>query len=191
MNKVLCYIYEGMADYEISLLLHYLKNIGNRKIVTVSENKQVITGQTGLRFVADVSIEALNTPKALEEYEALVIPGGPINNEQNAICDIVSKMEKRGKLVAAICFGPQFLARAGVLEEHDYTTSCTEEMIAQMGCKDPFNRKNCKNVRCVVDQNVITAQGHAFVDFAEAVCDYLEIFENPEQRKELFGRMLC
>lgn len=189
MNKVLCYIYEGMADYEITLLLHYLKNIGNRKIVTVSENKQVITGQTGLRFVADVSIEELNTPKALEEYEALVIPGGPINNEQNAICDIVSEMEKRGKLVAAICFGPQFLARAGVLETHAYTTSCKEEMLANSGCKDPFQREKWIDTRCVIDRNVITAQGHAFVDFAEAVCDYLQIFENQEQKKEFFGRI--
>jgi len=189
MAKVLCYIYEGMADYEISLLLHYLKNIGKREIVTVSEKKKILTGQTGLHFMADVCIDEMNQPNALEEYEVLVIPGGPINNEQNGICDIVREMTERGKLVAAICFGPQFLARAGVLDEHAYTTSCTEEMIAELGCKDPFSREKWRNARCIVDKNVITAQGHAFVDFAEAVCNYLDIFEHPEQREELFGRL--
>lgn len=189
MDKILCYIYEGMADYEISLLMHYLKNIGKRKIVAVSENKQILTGQTGLHFVADICIEDLKMPAVLEEYEALVIPGGPINNEQNEICNLVREMADRGRLVAAICFGPQFLARAGVLETHDYTTSCTEETIVKIGCKDPFNRAKWINKRCVVDQNVITAQGYAFVDFAAAVCDYLNIFENAEQRRELFGRI--
>lgn len=189
MDKILCYIYEDMADYEISLLLHYLKNIGKRKIVTVSDAKKVLTGQTGLHFMADICIEELKTADALEEYEALVIPGGPINNEQNGVCDLVREMEDKGKLIAAICFGPQFLARAGVLEVHEYTTSCTEEMIAEFGCKDPFNRTKLLNKRCVIDQNVITAQGHAFVDFAAAVCDYLNIFENAEQRRELFGRI--
>ena len=189
MDKILCYIYEDMADYEISLLLHYLKNIGKRKIVTVSEDKKVLTGQTGFRFVADICLEELKRPGALEEYEALVIPGGPINNEQNGVCDLVREMEDKGKLIAAICFGPQFLARAGVLEVHEYTTSCTKEMIAEFGCKDPFNRTKLLDKRCVIDQNVITAQGHAFVDFAAAVCDYLNIFENAEQRRELFGRI--
>ncbi|MBQ3029124.1 MAG: hypothetical protein IJD26_08570 [Lachnospiraceae bacterium] len=35
----------------------------------------------------------------------------------------------------------------------------------------------------------ITAQGHAFVDFAEAVCKYLDVFETEEMRREHFGKM--
>ncbi len=34
---ILCYIYDGMADFEITLILHRLKNTGRRQIVTISE----------------------------------------------------------------------------------------------------------------------------------------------------------
>ena len=35
MSKILCYIYEGMADFEISLLLHRLKYTGKREFIFV------------------------------------------------------------------------------------------------------------------------------------------------------------
>lgn len=190
MGKILCYIYENMADYEISLLMHYLRNIGKRDVVAVSESTRVITAQTGLHFVADISIKEWEKKEKAEDYDALIIPGGPINNDQNEICDIIKEMVLQDKLVAAICFGPQFLGRAGVLDTYKYTTSCSQDTILNLGCGDPFNRTNYVDSRCVIERNVITAKGHAFVDFAEAVCNYLDIFESAEQKRELFGRIV-
>lgn len=92
-------------------------------------------------------------------------------------------------MVAAICFAPQFLGRAGLLTEYKYTTSCSEEKIKQLGCGDPFYRENFIQQRCVVDRNMITAQGYAFVDFAEAVCDYLNVFKSDVQKYEQLGRV--
>lgn len=186
MSKILCYIYEGMADFEISLLLHRLRNTGKREIVAVSERLEVITAQSGLKYMPDIMIESVEN---ILEYEALIIPGGPINNEQNAICKIAKQMNDAGRLVAAICFAPQFLGRAGILDTYTYTTSCSVEKIHKLGCTDPFNRKNYQDKRCVVDRNLITAQGYAFVDFAQAVCKYLDIFENEQQEYEQLGRV--
>lgn len=100
-------------------------------------------------------------------------------------------MEESGKLVAAICFAPQFLGRAGVLDKHKYTTSCSAEKIKQLGVKDPYNRDNFVAERTVIDGNVITAQGYAFVDFAACVCRYLNIFESEQQEYEQLGRIKC
>lgn len=186
MTKILCYIYEGMADFEISLLLHRLKNTGKREIVAVSENKSVLTAQSGLHYTADKLIEEITD---ISEYEALIIPGGPINNEQNAICPLIKQMLQADKLVGAICFAPQFLGRAGVLREYVYTTSCSAQKIQQLGCKDPFYRPNEKEVRCIKDRNLITAKGFAFVDFAFEVCDTLHIFETKQQRYEQLERV--
>lgn len=172
MGKILCYIYEGMADFEISLLLHRLKNKGQREIISVSEAAQPLMAQSGLTFVADRLITEI---ESLEDIEALIIPGGPIDNGQNEICPLVRAMVEKGRLVAAICFAPQFLGRAGVLEHYRYTTSCSEQKIEQLGCEDPFNRENYVLQRTVVDRNVITAQGYAFVDFAAEVCRYLKV----------------
>jgi hypothetical protein len=43
--------------------------------------------------------------------------------------------------------------------------------------------------RVVVDRNLITAQGYAFVDFAIAICDYLKIFESESQKEDQMGKI--
>lgn len=184
--QILCYIYEGMADFEITLLLHRLRGTGKREVVIISENTEPLLAQSGLTYLPEKKIEEISD---IDEYEALIIPGGPINNEQNAICRIIREMAAKGKLVAAICFAPQFLGRAGLLEEYAYTTSCSEEKIRQLGVKDPMPRENYREERVIRDRNVITAKGYAFVDFAMAVCDYLDIFEDEKMRYEQLGRI--
>lgn len=186
MSKILCYVYEGMADFEISLLLHRLKNTGKREIISVSETKKVLTAQSGLHYIADKVFSEITS---VDEYEAVIIPGGPIDNEQNAVCPIVREMADKNKLVAAICFAPQFLGRAGILKQYKYTTSCSEQKIESLGCEDPFYRQNYVETRCIRDRNLITAKGYAFVDFAMEVCDALGIFENSEQRYEQLERV--
>lgn len=186
MAEILCYIYEGMADFEISLLLHRLKNTGKKEIISISENTDIITAQSGLSYIPAKKIADITS---IEDVEALIIPGGPINNNQNDICELAAEVIKSGRLVAAICFGPQFLGRAGILDNYKYTTSCSAEKIKLLGCDDPFNRHNYINKRTIADRNLITAQGYAFVDFAMEVCRYLDIFESEQQAYEQIGRI--
>ena len=186
MGKILCYVYEEMADFEITLLLHRLRGAGGREIVSISEDTGPITAQSGLQFLPDRRIQEIDS---LEDVEALILPGGPINNEQNEICPLVSELAGRGVLVAAICFAPQFLGRAGLLRQYKFTTSCSPEKIREQGCEDPFFWENYVPRRTVVDRNVITAQGYAFVDFAAEVCRYLHVFADEQQEYELLGRV--
>lgn len=186
MKKILCYIYDGMADFEISLLLHRLKNTGKYEIVSVSESLDAFYAQSGLRYLPQMKIEDIANAK---EFDALIIPGGPINNGQNAVCPLAKEMIASEKLVAAICFAPQFLGRAGILRDYRFTTSCSEEKIKSLGVEDPFYRPNYVEARTVLDRNLITAKGYAFVDFAASVCDYLDIFENEQQKYEQLGRV--
>lgn len=172
MGKILCYIYDGMADFEVTLTLHRLRNNGKKEIITIADSLDVLNGQSGLKFVADRLIaDDIN----LDDVEALIIPGGPINNDQNSVCGLIRRMVEKNLLVAAICFAPQFLGRAGILSEYKFTTSCSASHIQKLGCEDPYDRSNYIYDRCIVDRNVITAQGYAFVDFADAICDYLDV----------------
>ena len=183
---ILCYIYEGMADFEITLLLHRLRNTGKREIVTISERTEKITAQSGMAYLPDQRIADITD---IAGIEALIIPGGPINNDQNEIIGLVQSMIGQQKLVASICFSPQFLGRAGVLDRYRFTTSCTAEKIVALGCRDPFNWSNYLDRRVVTDRNLITAKGYAFVDFAIAVADYLHIFKDDRQKYEQLGRV--
>jgi len=183
---IACYIYDGMADFEITLLLHRLKNTGKREIITISEDTDKIVAQSGMTYLPDRKITDI---KGIGDIEALIIPGGPINNEQNAIISLVQDLISSNKLVASICFSPQFLGRAGVLDHYQFTTSCSAAKIKQLGCADPFNWNHYLDQRVVIDRNLITAQGYAFVDFACAVADYLDIFTDEVQRYEQLGRV--
>lgn len=177
MKKILCYIYNGMADFEITLLLYRLRNTGNMEIITIAESLDILTSDSGLKYKSDILIEDAFDIDA----DAIIIPGGDIN-DNNCINDLLNKMIDDEKLVCAICFGPQFLGRAGILDSYKFTTSCSEQKIAELGIKDPFNRKNYIEDRYVVDRNVITAKGYAFVDFTLAVLDYFDVFEDSTQR---------
>lgn len=183
---ILCYIYENMADFEITLLLHRLRNTGKKTCVYISDSFNLIKAQSGLTYMTDKTI---NDIKDISDVEALIIPGGPINNQQNGICSLVQELIKQNKLVAAICFAPQFLGRAGILTQYKFTTSCSAEKIVQLGVNDPFCWENYLNQRTVVDRNVITAQGFAFVDFAVEVCKYLHIFESELQLEQQLLRL--
>ena len=47
----------------------------------------------------------------------------------------------------------------------------------------------CVMDRYVIDRNLITAQGYAFVDFTVEVCRYLNIFESEQQEYEQVGKV--
>ena len=184
MKTIYCYIYPDFADFEVTILLHRLRNAGGYKIVTLAETEEPVMSQSGLRYLPDLLISEANA----EETAGLIIPGGPICNEQNAIVPLVQKMDEQGKLLAAICFGPQFLGRAGVLDRHLYTTSCSEETILQLGVQDPFPRQHFRQARVVQDGHVITSQGHAPVDFAAQVCRYFGVYRDAAQEySQLFN----
>lgn len=61
-----------------------------------------------------------------EDYDAVLLPGGVMNPDklrtQKAAVGFVKKIAADGKLVAAICHGPQTLIEAGILEGKKMTS---------------------------------------------------------------------
>jgi len=48
---------------------------------------------------------------------------------------------------------------------------------------DPFPRENFVQDRVIRDDNVVTAQGTAFIDFAIEICDWFGGFEGEEDKR--------
>ena len=178
MNKILCYVSDEMADFEITLTFQLLKSKGHREIVTVGVDLTPVVSQSGFTYLPQKTLaQALD----LADVEALIIPGGPIRPQPEGLTELIRKIHAEKKLVAAICFGPQYLGRAGILDEHRFTTSCSEDTIKSLQVADPYPRKNYLEDRVVRDENVITAKGSAFVDFAFAICEHLNISSSRKQ----------
>ena len=183
MKNVLCFVSNEMADFEVTLVLHILKAKGNREIVTVGYDLSAVVSQSGLTYLPNCTFKQVFD---LPDIEALIIPGGPIRSQQADLTEFILKIHSEKKLVAAICFGPQYLGRAGILDHHRYTTSCSEDTIKSLQVPDPFPRNNYVQERVVRDGNVITAKGGAFVDFAFTVVDYLDVYSGRNKEKQDF-----
>jgi putative intracellular protease/amidase len=188
MKKVLCFISDEMADFEVTLALQILRNTGCREIIALGYDLTPVRSQAGFTHLPDLT---LASGCDLQDVEGLIIPGGPIRPQRDELTRLICKMHAEKKLLAAICFGPQYLGRAGILDQHRFTTSCTEETIKSLQVPDPYPRTNYVEARVVRDQHVITAKGGAFVDFAFAIADYLEIYsEDPDQRASFYNEIV-
>jgi putative intracellular protease/amidase len=181
MRKVLCFVSNEMADFEIMFAFQIIKNTGNREIVSVGTDCSPVVSQAGFTYLPN---KTLKQALELEGVEALIIPGGPIQTQPDGLTDLIVKLDHEKKLLAAICFGPQYLGRAGVLDHHPFTTSCSEDKIRSLQVPDPYPRHNYVEARVVCHEHVITAKGRAFVDFAFAIFDYLDVFSGRNGEKD-------
>jgi len=178
MGTVLCFVPERFAEFEVTLALHLLSSIGEKKIVTVGHSHDPVTSYSGMRCVAEMTLEEA---AVLPDIEAFLMPGGPICERNEALIAFLQQLNRQRVLLAAICFGPQYMARAGILNTHRYTTSCRPDHIAGLGIPDPFPREHFTGERVVTDGNIITAQGEAFIDFAFAIADALGLYATHEE----------
>lgn len=181
MKTILVYYFEGMVDFEISLAVHLLGADAGFNVVSLADEMKEITSRSGLLYKPHKKTkEAMNM-----KVEGIIIPGGWNENISQDVLDLIRKLYKDKKLLAAICAGPIHLAKAGILDYHQYTTAIagwTQSHGEVFGTEDPFPRQNYKEQRVVVDGNVITSKGMAFVDFSMALCDYFHLFEDEEER---------
>jgi putative intracellular protease/amidase len=191
MGKIFIFIYNDMADFEITFVTHLLGADAGKEIITIAYENNIVKSKSGVEYKPKITVkEALN-----EEVEGLIIPGGWNGEVREELVELIQFLNKKNKLISAICAGPRFLAKAGILDEVKYTTSIiqwTEEHKKNFNEEDPFPRENFVAKRVVRDKNIITAEGIAFIDFAIEICDYFNLFDDEEDKnnfeKSIKGR---
>lgn len=183
MSKILVFIYDGMADFQISFLMHILGADCGKELVVIANNSNIVKSKSGILYKPHKGLhEIIN-----EEVEGLIIPGGWLMNLKDELLDIIRKLHSENKFIAAICGAPWILAKAGVLSSSKYTTTIEEwkeEHFKLLGIEDPFPRDGYIDTRVVRDGNIITAKGMAFIDFTIEVLDYLRLFKDKAEKKD-------
>ncbi len=123
---------------------------------------------------------------SIDNFEALIIPGGraPAElREHPDIVEFVREFNREGKVIAAICHGPQLLAAAGALEGR--TITCVS------GIQEEMEEAGAEYVdeELVIDENLITSRVPGDLDafslaISEAVIedfdDYMETVLPPQ-----------
>lgn len=179
MKRTLCFLYDTMADFEVTLTCSMIDGFEGMELTSIAYDRNLKEGMSRLKYTPDMTVkEALD----LDDVECLIIPGGMERVLKDELKDLIQKLDKEGKLICAICAAPEFLAKSGVLENHKYTTTLDEEYFKANKIKDSFPRNNYVEEKVVRDGNVITAKGKSYVDFTAEIGEAFGAFEDDEDK---------
>jgi putative intracellular protease/amidase len=163
-------LYQRFSEYELSVLLSVLQQ-GGKKAVFIGLDDQVVKGEAGLTCIPETRIQDVD----LEILDSIVLPG--VDDFEHLVghqelSAFLMKANDKERVIAAISSAPYFLSMSGLLAEKKYTTGLTAE---QRGFLGTFNEGNFTNLPVVVDDTIITAKGSAFIEFAFAFGDRLQL----------------
>lgn len=136
----------------------------------VSVTGEYPVGSHGITIKADNLIEKVD----MEEYDAVVIPGGmpgAVNISSNfSAVRFIKKMVNEGKLVTAICASPAVvLARHDLLKGKKATCFPADDFITSIKFDGEYTGADVQ-----IDGNLITANGpKSAMEFSFAICKAL------------------
>jgi protease I len=113
---------EDFEDSELIEPLRAMKNAGARVVVVGSGSQETYRGKRGS---ATVKVDATADRVRAEDFDAIIVPGGYAADKMRlhqAMVDLVRKAYDSGKVVAAICHGPQLLISAEIVRGHRVTS---------------------------------------------------------------------
>lgn len=125
---------------------------------------------SGFRTLPDYSFETVP-----DDYAALVLVGGfgwstPV---ADGVVAIVRRAIEKGKIVGAICNGASFMAKHGFLNAVSHTGNGLEQL-KLWGGVNYTNPDGYVHAQAVSDNNIVTANGSATLEFARELLVLLE-----------------
>lgn len=158
--KTCVFYYDGFAEFEIAFCCLQFKAGG---ITAVGLEKRLYASEEGQRFAVDAALEELDP----DSVDLFIVPGG---TPDAVIADgrlgaFLRRLAGAGKTVAGICGGAVILAASGILDGKRCTGNWTG-----VGPEDPdlsrFAKAELLPDDVVVDGQVVTAKGVAYLEFA-------------------------
>lgn len=113
---------EDFEDSELIEPVRALKDAGARVLIVGSGSQETYRGKRGGAIVkVDVSADKVKA----EDFDAVIVPGGYAPDKMRlhqTMIDLVKKAHDLGKVVAAICHGPQLLISADIVRGRRVTS---------------------------------------------------------------------
>ena len=113
---------EDFEDSELIVPMWGMKNAGAKVLIIGSGSKEIYQGKRG--SVA-IRVDATADKVRAEDLDAIIIPGGraPARmRKYKSMVDLVKKADELGKIIAAVCHGPQLLVAAGIVKGRRLTS---------------------------------------------------------------------
>lgn len=167
--KIACVLGQGFEDSELRVPYDRLKEEGYQiDIIGLKAGEEV----KGYKGKEKVKIEKGIDEVKADDYDALLIPGGQSPDHlrvDKRLVEFVKAFDRSGKLIAAVCHGPQLLMAAHLVKGRTLTAWPTiQDDLQQMGA-------NVKDQEVVIDRNWITSRKPEDLKaFSEAIITHLE-----------------
>jgi protease I len=113
---------EDFEDSELMEPLRAMKDAGASVLIVGSGSKR---GYKGKRGSAEVIVDTTADKVEASRFDAIIVPGGYAPDKMRlhqAMIDLVRKAHAEGKIVAAVCHGPQLLISADIVKGRRVTS---------------------------------------------------------------------
>ncbi|NQT73152.1 MAG: type 1 glutamine amidotransferase [Chloroflexi bacterium] len=121
-NRAAILVEEGFEDSELIEPMRALKNAGV-KVLVVGSGAQIT--YHGKRHKAKIKSDLAADDVSSDDFDAIVVPGGLAPEKMRlhqSMIDLVKKAYESGKVIAAICHGPQLLIAADIVKGKKVTS---------------------------------------------------------------------
>jgi protease I len=113
---------EDFEDSELTEPLRAMKDAGARVLIVGSGSKKSYRGKRG---TAEVKADTTADRVEASDFDAIIIPGGYAPDKMRrhqSMIDLVRKAHEEGKIIAAVCHGPQLLISADIVRGRRVTS---------------------------------------------------------------------
>ncbi len=177
--KILLISTHGFEQSELEFPRDQLRAKG-AKLHVATPDGNAIKGWEGSDWGREVEADARIADVSVDDYDALVIPGGQINPDilrvDEDVLELVKAFHDQGKTIAAVCHAPWVLVEAGILKGREATSYHSIKT-------DVINAgAHWKDGAVVVDQAIITSrQPEDLEEFVAKIVE--EVEEGRHSRK--------
>ena len=161
--RVLVPLADGFEEIEAVTIIDVLRRAEIEVIVSYLGAESLVKGANGITIKGEVQIAEVKS----QTLDMIVLPGGwdgadVLADDENVI-RILKEMDKKSKLIGAICAAPIVLNKAGVLKQNYTCYPSAEERIRLDGYQGD-------KAMVVEDENIMTSRGPG-----TTICFALEI----------------
>ena len=181
MKKRKCYlfVFDGYADWEPALAIASLNKYSDFSIHTFSKDGSPIRSMGGMNIHPDTSLWHIDP----DTIDLLILPGGEawIEGRNEEIAPLVKRLAKQKRTIAAICDATIFMAKHGYLNNTWHTSNGPDYLSEKISSYE--GKFWYEDLPCVVDNNIITANGAGMIEFAVEIFRQQQIMDQQTLEK--------
>lgn len=178
-KKIFVCLFEGFSDWELAYLTPEINKSEQFELIYFSKDGKPISSRGGLQVIPNTSLDEIS----LKSIDMLILPGGEAweKGENEEINNLAENLFELGKPIAAICAATTRLGQLGLLNKLKHTSNDLNYLKAV--ALEYGGEMQYQNTLAVSDENVITANGIAPIEFAKEIFRKIGLYDEETAEK--------